>query len=130
MRLRGEETARRPRGARSDPDAGVATVLVLALAGVLALLGACTASLAAVAVARQRAASAADLSALAAAEEAFQGQAAACSRASRIAGLVGAELLTCSVTGDVVDLVVQVRPAGELGRLGAASARARAGPGP
>ncbi|MCW2715978.1 MAG: rane protein [Frankiales bacterium] len=127
MRPRGVPVARSTR-AGLLPDAGVATVLVLALAGVLALLGAGTASLAAVAVARQRAASAADLAALAAAERAAEGRPAACARARRVARLVDAELLTCSVAGEVVDLVVQVRPAGQLGRLGAASARARAGP--
>ena len=116
-------TARRARG-----DQGVATVLVLALAAVLALLGAGSTSLAAVAVARQRAASAADLSALAGAERVLDGQASACARARHIAGLVGAKLLTCSVTDDVVDLVVEVRPAGPLGLLGAAASRARAGP--
>lgn len=118
-------TARRVQG-----DQGVATVLVLALAAVLALLGAGSATLAAAAAARQRAASAADLSALAGAERVLGGEASACARARYIADLVGAELLTCSVVGDVVDLVVEVRPAGPLGRLGAAPARARAGPGP
>ena len=119
----GAMTARRARG-----DQGVASVLVLA--AVLALLGAGSASLAAVAVARQRAASAADLSALAAAEGVLEGQSAACARARRVAALVGAELVTCLIAGDTVDLVVEVRPAGRLGRLGTASARARAGPGP
>lgn len=125
MSLRAAGTVGRMHG-----DQGVATVLVLALAAVLALLGAGSASLAAVAVARQRAASAADLSALAGAERVLEGQAAACGRARLVAGLVGGELSTCTVVGDVVDLVVEVRPAGRIGRLGAASARARAGPGP
>ena len=115
---------------RAPGDQGVASVFVLALAAVLALLGAGSASLAGVAVARQRAASAADLSALAAAEGVLEGQSAACARARRVAALVGAELVTCSIAGDTVDLVVEVRPAGRLGRLGTASARARAGPGP
>ena len=115
---------------RASGDQGVASVFVLALAAVLALLGAGSASLAAVAVARQRAASAADLSALAGAERVLDGQASACARARRVAALVGAELVTCSIAGDTVDLVVEVRPAGRLGSLGTASARARAGPGP
>lgn len=109
-------------------DAGVAAVLVLALAGVLTLVGAGSASLAAVAVARQRAASAADLSALAAAERARLGQDVACTQARRIAEAVGARLGTCTLTGGIAEVQAQVRPPGRLGMLGEASARARAGP--
>jgi secretion/DNA translocation related TadE-like protein len=98
------------------------------LAGVLTLVGAGSASLAAVAVARQRAAAVADLSALAAAERALQGPAVACARAGRVAQLAGARLRSCTLTGDVADVVAEVRPPGRLGQLGAASARARAGP--
>lgn len=111
-------------------DDGVATVLVLGLASVLVLLGCVTAALGAVTVARQRAASAADLSALAAAEVVFDGPAVACRRASALAHRVGAELSACTVDGDEVDVLVAVRPPGVVGRLGAASARARAGPVP
>ncbi len=114
---------------RGRGDAGVAGVLVLALAGVLMLAGAVSASLAAVAVARQRAASAADLSALAAAEQALLGQRAACAQASRVAEAVGARLRTCTLTGSIAEVEVQVRPPGRLGQLGQASARAKAGPG-
>lgn len=123
--------ARRARqGARRcHGEAGVAAILILALAAVLTLVGAGSASLAAVAVARQRAASVADLSALAAAERALLGQAAACERAGRVAQLAGARLRSCTLTGDVADVVAEVRPPGPLGRLGTASARARAGPG-
>lgn len=106
----------------------MAVVLVLSLAAVLGLVGAGSASLAAVAVARQRAASAADLAALAAAERALDGQQAACQRASSVARLAGAHLRTCSLAGDVADILAEVRPHGWLGRLGVAAARARAGP--
>lgn len=109
-------------------EAGVAAVLVLALAAVLTLVGAASTSLAAVAVARQRAAAVADLSALAAAEQALLGQEAACERAEQVAQLAGAGLRSCQVRGDVAVVVAQVRPPGPLGRLGNASARARAGP--
>jgi secretion/DNA translocation related TadE-like protein len=94
----------------------------------VALLGATATTLGAVAVARQRAASAADLSALAAAGAALDGPAAACARAARLADRVGAELSSCRLDGDVATVVAQVRPSGPLARLGAASARARAGP--
>ena len=53
---------------------------------------------------------------------------AAAAALARLAAEVGAVLSTCSVDGDRVDVVAQVRPAGALGRLGAASVRAAAGP--
>lgn len=109
-------------------DGGVATVLVLSLALVLALVGGLAASLAAVAVARQRSAAVADLAALAGAARAVDGPAAACARAEQLAADNGATLLSCRLVGSVAEVVAQVRPAGPLGRLGAASARARAGP--
>ena len=113
----------RPRG-----EAGVALVLVLSLSSVLALVGALSASLAAVAVARQRAAAVADLAALGAAARALDGQAAACGRAERLAERDGGRILACTLVGDVAEVTAQVRPPGPLGRLGAATARARAGP--
>lgn len=109
-------------------DAGVATILVLATASVLVLVGAVTASSAAVAVARQRAAAAADLSALAAAERAWEGHLTACARAEAVAERVDATVTSCRLEGDVVTVVARVRPPGLLGRMGAATGRARAGP--
>jgi len=114
---------RRPVG-----EAGVAAVLVLSLASVLALVGALSSSLAAVAVARQRAAGVADLAALAAAGLALDGSAAACDRAAALAGRNGGRLTSCRLDGEQALVVAEVRPAGVLGGLGAASARARAGP--
>ena len=116
-------TATRPRG-----EAGVATVLVLSLAAVLVLLGAVTSGVAAVAVARSRASSVADLSALAAAAVVLEGSAAACGRAERLAAQAAARLASCTVEGEQVQVVAVVRPPGLLGRIGVASARARAGP--
>lgn len=110
-------------------ERGVAAVLVLALAAVLALAGSTVAAVAAVAVARQRAAAAADLAALAAAQRALQGEAAACRRAAQIAAANSASLLSCRLDGDVAEVVVEVRAPGRLGELGAASSTARAGPG-
>ena len=102
--------------------------MMLGLAAVLLLCGSVATALAAVAVARQQAASAADLSALAAASAVLHGPEVACGRARALATEVGAVLSSCSVDGDRVDVVAQVRPAGALGRLGAASVRAAAGP--
>jgi secretion/DNA translocation related TadE-like protein len=109
-------------------DAGVAAVLVLAMASVLVLVAAVTTSLAAVAVARQRAASAADLAALAAAQASLAGEAAACARAALVAERTAARLAECRLDGDVATVVAQVRPPGPLGRVGVASIGARAGP--
>jgi len=102
--------------------------MVLGLATVLLLCGAAATALAAVAVARHRAAAAADLSALAGAAAVLEGPAVACGRARVIAGEAGALLSSCRVDGDRIDVVAQVRPAGPLGRLGVASVRAAAGP--
>ena len=109
-------------------EAGTATAMVLGLAAVLVLCGTVATALAGVAVARQQAASAADLSALAAAAAVLHGPEVACGRARALAAEVGAVLSSCAVHGDRVDVVAQVRPSGPLGRLGTASVRAAAGP--
>lgn len=109
-------------------DRGAAAVLVLALAGLLSLVGATTSAVAAVAVARQRAAAVADLAALAGAQHALEGQAVACGWAARVADESAAALRSCRLDGDVVAVVSLVRPPGPLGRLGVATAQARAGP--
>jgi len=114
---------------RPVSDSGVAAVLILALASVLALVGALTTSLAAVAVARQRAAAVADLAALAAASHVLTGPAAACVRAAAVAQRNGGRLTRCRVDGERVDVWAEVRPPGVLGGLGVAQAQARAGPG-
>ena len=109
-------------------DRGAGAVLVLALAAVLTLLAATAAALTAVAVARQRAAAVADLAALAAAEHALEGPVAACAWAGRTTAADTGRLLSCRLIGDVADVTVEVRPPGPLGRIGAATSRARAGP--
>lgn len=116
------------RGCRRDVERGAAAVLVLACAGVLVLLSLTAGAVAAVAVARQRAASVADLAALAAADRALDGERAACERAGVVAALSGATVISCRLDGDVAETAVQVRPAGRLGQLGVATGRARAGP--
>jgi secretion/DNA translocation related TadE-like protein len=110
-------------------DRGSATVLVLALSGVLAACAALAAAVGAVAVARHRAASAADLAALAAADRAPEGAAVACDAAARAAQSVEARLETCRLEGETADVVVAVRPGGLIGELGVARSHSRAGPG-
>lgn len=111
---------------RCRGDRGVAGVMVLALAVVVLALAAVQASLAAVAVARHRAAGVADLAALAAAQQVRSGS--ACAAAGRAAVAGGATLVSCAVDAADVHVVVEVRPPGPLGDLGAARGRARAGP--
>jgi secretion/DNA translocation related TadE-like protein len=113
---------------RGRGDAGVASLLVLTLSAVLCLVGCAGTALAAVGVARHRAAAAADLAALAAARQALRGSSEACTAAARAAQAAAAGLRSCEVAGREVQVVATVRPPGPLGRLGEAAARARAGP--
>ena len=108
------------------PEAGFATIVVLGLAGALLAFGALLACLGAVAVARHRAAAAADLAALAAAGHLLEGTARACSVASAVALGQAARVLSCASDGTTVTVVAEVRPPGSLGRLGAARSTARA----
>lgn len=112
----------------TSDDRGAGAVLVLSMAALLTLVSATAAALIAVAVARQRAAAVADLAALAAAQHALEGPAAACGWAGRTTAADAGRLLSCRLTGDIAEVTVEVRPSGPLGRLGAARSRARAGP--
>ncbi|MDO5662796.1 MAG: hypothetical protein Q4G40_08880 [Brachybacterium sp.] len=101
-------------------------------AGVLAWIGTTVTVLAALvllgqgAVASARAASAADLAALASADALAVGTADPCVRARDIAERNGATLSACTVDGEEVRVEVRV----EAGLLPPARALARAGPGP
>ena len=113
---------------RHAGERGSATVWVLVLCGVLAVVGAAAVLTGAAVVARHRATAAADLAALAGAVRAVQG-ADACGSAGQLAAANTAELATCQVTPEaVVEVTVSVPV--RLGRLGifSATARARAGP--
>ena len=110
-------------------ERGSASVWVLALAGVLAVIGLAAALVAMAVVARHRATAAADLAALAAAGGAVEGEADPCAGAAHVAAANGARLRTCAVDpAAVADVVVGVPV--DLGPLGVreATARARAGP--
>ncbi|MFC7308394.1 Rv3654c family TadE-like protein [Streptomyces monticola] len=74
-------------------------------------------------LARHRAGGAADLAALAAADHALRGRAAACAGAARVAGAQDAEVVRCAVSGEIAD--VTVRAAAGAFR---AQVRSRAGP--
>jgi secretion/DNA translocation related TadE-like protein len=103
-------------------------VLVLGVLAVVLLMAGTAVAVTAVGVARARAASAADLAALAAASRVVSGPASACAAARSTARAVGASLTSCRLSGAVVDVVAVVRPGGLLGEIGTATGRARAGP--
>jgi secretion/DNA translocation related TadE-like protein len=117
------------RAARLRGERGSATVWVVALSGVLAAIGVAAVLVGSAVVGRHRAAGAADLSALAAAERAVRGDPRACAVAEDTAAANGARLTGCAVEGGaVVEVTVDVPV--RLGPLGVARAagRARAGP--
>lgn len=119
------------RGRRVSGERGSATVWVLALSGVLAMIGIAAVLVGTAIVARHRATGAADLAALAAAGRAVTGHADGCARAEAVAAANSAELTTCTISADAV-AQVEVSVPVRLGRIGlhSASARARAGPAP
>ena len=105
---------------------GSASLLVVALSGVVLLLGLAAAFVTATAAAHRRAQSAADLAALSAAAALTSGHQIACARAISVATAMRTTVTDCAVHG--LDIVIAV--AADAGVPGwRASARARAGPG-
>lgn len=118
-----------PAVAPADRDGGYASVVVLSLCVVLALLGAVGVAGGSVAVARHRAAAAADAAALAAAARALEGEVVACRAAAEVSRAQGGRVLHCALgSDDVAEVLVAVRPDGPAARLGQSRVRARAGP--
>ncbi|WP_238424712.1 Rv3654c family TadE-like protein [Micromonospora parastrephiae] len=121
----------RPNAERLDDgrlaaERGGATVLLLAIGLVLVLFGTFGAAIAAAGMAGQRAAVAADLSALAGAARALDGEAVACTSAVDIAGRNGGRLVGCRLDGLDVLVTVEVAftPLPGLSRVAASTARA------
>jgi secretion/DNA translocation related TadE-like protein len=119
---------------RSSED-GSATVLGLALVCVLTAVALVSVAVAGVLVGQRRAAAAADLAALAAAEALARGGATssgvvdACGQAARVSAANHATLSGCLVEGAEVVVEVSVEVRTFLGRTLSAPGRARAGPG-
>ena len=113
-----------PRG--HDRDLGSATVLVLGLAAAVWVAGLAVLLLAQVANARARAATAADLAALAGASHVVTGD--SCRAAARVAAAQSAALASCRVDGWTVQVTARVSLRGALRLFPPAQARARAGP--
>ena len=114
------------RGGRGE--GGSATVVALALLGLLVLVGAALGVVTAMVHAHRQAQSAADLAALAAAGTLARGGD-ACMSAARIAVANHARLHACEVHGREVVVEVTVSGPHWLGQTEDLQARARAGPG-
>jgi secretion/DNA translocation related TadE-like protein len=106
---------------------GSATLLVLAMGGVLMLLGAALSVVTAMVAAHRTAQSAADLAALAGAQGVQAGRD-GCASAARVATANGAELITCTAAGRAVAVEVRVPGPRWLGQTADLEARSRAGP--
>ncbi|MEO9322731.1 Rv3654c family TadE-like protein [Nocardioides sp. C4-1] len=112
---------------RRHDDRGAATLLTVALAGLLLFVGAALGVVGALLVAHRTAQAAADLAALAAAETAARGGD-ACGAAATIATANDAALTSCVVRGREVRVGVEVTGPRWLGQTGDLVAEARAGP--
>lgn len=108
-------------------DAGSATVLVLPLVGVVALLAVLLSVLGGLVVAQRRAGAAADLAALAGAASLQRGGD-GCSAAAQTADRNGVELSACAVMAAEVRVWVAATVPGPWGRSWTVRAHARSGP--
>ena len=120
-----------PPGARARvrDQRGSATVLLIAMSGVLLLIGAALGVVAAMVVAHRSAQSGADLAALAGAQAAGRGSD-PCRAAGGVAAAIDVLLTRCDVQGRVVEVTVSAKGPHWLGQSADLSARARAGPAP
>ena len=109
-------------------DQGSASVWAIAVLSLMLAIAIAGLGIGAATVARHRAASAADLAALAAASALARGGPDPCAVAERIARAQGGEIAACGLDGLVADVVVRVPVAGPLSFGAAALMRARAGP--
>ncbi|WP_393058984.1 Rv3654c family TadE-like protein [Streptomyces sp. LN549] len=104
-------------------DQGLATVWAAVTTATLCVVFAVILALGQVVVIRHRAGGAADLAVLAAADRALEGAAAACHSAREVAAAQGAEVVRCTVQGEIADVTARVR-----GGPYASVVRSRAGP--
>ncbi len=122
--MRKRRPSRRDRG---DDERGAATILTVAMSGVVLLLGVALSAVAGLVVAHRQAQSAADLAALAGAAAVAQGGD-GCAAAAGIATANGADQTSCQVDGRDVVITVVVPGPRWGGYGGDLSASARAGP--
>ena len=112
---------------RQDGERGAATLLVLAVSGLLMFVGLALSGVATIVLTQRSAQSAADLAALAGASAAVSG-ADACAAASEIAEANGAALASCELAGTIVTVGALVEGPQLIGRRYDVTAQARAGP--
>lgn len=110
-------------------DRGAATLLTVAMAGVLLFVTSALGVVGGLVVTQRRSQAAADLAALAAATGLQKGHD-ACGAAADVASANGGALVGCVVSGREVVVQVRVRGPEALGRTFDLTARARAGPAP
>ena len=110
------------------PERGVATVLVVAVAGLLLVIGLAVVGVTAVVVAHREAQAAADLAALAGAQAAVRGND-GCAAAEAVARANRARLTGCAVLGSDVRVQVSRSARPGFGLSFDLAASARAGPG-
>lgn len=114
---------------RTVAERGAATVLVIAMTGLLLLVGSAAGVVGAIVVAHRTAQAAADLAAVAGAEAAVEHTGRdPCRTAEEIASANGAALVRCAVDGTDVRVEVSVPGPRWLGQDQDLSAEARAGP--
>ena len=97
-------------------DEGAATILAIVLAAVLVMAVLAGALVGDLVAARQRAASAADLAALAGVASLFPSERDACEAAAWVAGADGARLRDCALVGSDVRVTVSCAPRGPWAR--------------
>jgi secretion/DNA translocation related TadE-like protein len=109
-------------------EAGSSSIHLLLLLTLVCCAGLVTAAAGQALAVRHRAATAADLAALAAGDRVLAGPSAACARGREIAYANDASMVACTVTGEIVDVLVEVRLTNALRGFPPVRARARAGP--
>ncbi|HEY6423931.1 MAG TPA: Rv3654c family TadE-like protein [Pseudonocardiaceae bacterium] len=109
-------------------DEGVATLWVAGAIAVLMSVAVFGLHLGEAMVLRHQTESAADMAALAGATTVVAGEQYACAQARRVTDRMRVRMVSCQACGWDVLVGVAARPAGWLGRLGDATAQARAGP--
>lgn len=114
--------------ASDDGDRGAATIWTAAMIAALLILATGILAVGSATVTRHRAAGAADLAALAAADYAPDGEQAACGWARWVTDRMRVQLVSCQLDGWDALVQTSADPPGPLARFGAATAHARAGP--
>ncbi len=109
-------------------ERGVGTTLALGMAGVLLTVGWVVTGAVAMSATQHRAASAADLSALAGAD-AWQDGRSACAAADQVARANSTRLVSCAEAAGTVQVLVAAKSVRLLGRRWESVRTARAGPG-